>query len=104
WINDESVACRKFFSFVIHYRSVFGRDPRVGIGQQFEIESFLRAEILVRLRGIDTYAENHRASLLILREIALEIPRLHRATAREIFRIKIEHDPFATIIFQTDLA
>ena len=103
-INDKRVPGGQFAPFVIHNRSVFGRHLSFGIGQQFEIEPFFCAKILMRLHRVHTHAEDDRARLLVLHEIALEIPRLHRATAREIFRIKIEHDPFATIIFQTDLA
>src|SRR5260370_35353851 len=80
-----------------------GREFGVWIGQQFEIEPFLRAEILVRLRSVHTPAKNYRTRFLILRQIALEIVCFHGAAAGEIFRIKIEHNPFAAIIFQAHL-
>ena len=57
----------------------------------------------MRLRAIDAHAENHRAGLLIFREVALKILRFKRATACEILRIKIKDDPFAAIVLQTDL-
>jgi hypothetical protein len=41
WINDESVPRREFASFVVPYRPIFGRDFRVWIGEQFEIQPFL---------------------------------------------------------------
>src|SRR5262245_11097787 len=102
-INDEGVSRSEFASFVIHYRPVFCRDFRVGIGEQFEVESFLSAKILVRLSGVYAHTENYCAGVLVFRKIALKIARLHRATAGEILWIKIEHDPFAAIIFQAHL-
>src|SRR5207302_793594 len=80
WINDERVSRGEFAPFVIHHRSVFSRDFRIRIGKQFEIESFLRAKILVRLRSVDAHAKDHCVCLLIFREVTLEIAGFQRAT------------------------
>jgi len=102
-IDDKGIARGELFSVVFHGRSVLLRYFRAGISQQLEIQPFLCAKILVRLCRIYAHAEDDRIQRLEFREIALEIFRLHRATAREILRVKIEHHPFAAIIFQAYL-
>ena len=93
WINDERVSRGEFAPFVIHHRSVFSRDFGIRIGKQFEIEPFLRAKILVRLRSVDAHAKDHCVRLLILGEVALEIAGFQRATARtEIVHVDMTAD------------
>ena len=102
-INDKGVSRGEFAPFVIHHRTVLGRDLPVRVGEQFEVESFLRAKILVRLGRVHAHAENYRSGVFIFCQVALEIARLHGAAAGKIFRVKIEHDPFAAIILQAYL-
>ena len=102
-INDECITRGEFLALVIHHRAVLGRDFRVGISEQFEIEPFFRAKVFVRLCGIDAHSENDYASIAVLCEIALKIARLHGATAGEIFRVEIKDDPFASVILQAHL-
>src|SRR6266513_2325406 len=70
---------------------------------RLEIQSFFRTKFLVRLRVVDAYAENYCADFRVIVQIVLETLRLDRAATGEIFRIKIEHDPFAFVILETDL-
>src|SRR5690348_2084723 len=97
-IDQEGVPRRDCRALVLHGRPVLSRDLCVWIGEQSEGKAFLGTEILVRLRAVYADAENHHAGLLVFREVALEVPCLERAPAREIFRVKIKHDPFAAII------
>jgi len=94
---------RRALAFVIHHRTVFGRHFRVGIGEQFEIEAFFGAKIFVRLGGVDAHSENDCAGITIFRDVSLEVVRLQRATAGEIFGIEIKNHPFTAIILQAHL-
>ena len=57
----------------------------------------------MRLRGIDTDAENDRSGILVLSEIAFEILSLQGAAARKILRVEIKHDPFSPVILEADV-
>src|SRR5664280_221951 len=73
--------------------SVRLRDNRLGVGEQLEVQTFLRADALVRVHRVDADAEDDRVRLFVLREVALEVVGLHRAAGREVLRIEVEDDP-----------
>ena len=74
----------------------------VRIREQFEVQSFLGAELLMGVRRIDADAENHGVFLLVLRQVALEIVGFFRAAAGEILGVEVQHHPLAAIIVQID--
>ncbi len=99
-IDDEGVARGKLYSLVLHHRAILLRNLRVGIRQQFEVETFLSAETLVRLSSVYTHAEYYGLCMIVFVQVALEIMSLERAATSEVFGVEIEHHPMALEILE----
>src|SRR5262249_13390931 len=82
---------------------VLRRNFSARVGQEFEGQSFFRAKFLVRIGAVHAYAKNYCSGLVVLGEVSLKIMRLEGATAGHVLWIKIENDPFALEVLETDL-
>ena len=60
------------------------------------------AKLFVAIRGIDAHADDFGIELLVFRDVALEVVRLQRAAAGAVFRVEIQHHPFAVKIVEAD--
>jgi hypothetical protein len=101
-IDQKGVTCGKLGDAKIHDGIVHRRDFVLGVREQLEFQSFLGAELLVRIGVLHADAENRGVIALLLRQVALEVVGLDGASRREVFRMKIKYDPFAAEIVQTD--
>src|SRR5579864_3104386 len=55
-INQERVARRKFDEAEVGQRSIGVAYVMAGVGEQFEIQTFLRAELFMRIHAVDAHA------------------------------------------------
>jgi hypothetical protein len=99
-VNQERMPRRKLHHAEIGQRPVGVRDFVVSIGKEFEVQAFFGAKVLVRIHTIEADADYDRIALGILRLIDLKVVRFPRTSRSLIFRIEIENDPLATVIFQ----
>ena len=83
-------------------RTVGVADFVLAVGQQLEVQTFLRAELFVGIDAIHAHAQHDRVSLRILRLIHLELVGFARSTGRLIFGIEVKHHPLAAVILQAD--
>src|ERR1041384_1698338 len=99
-INQERVPRRKLHHAQVCERSIGRADFVVRIGQQLEIEAFLGAERLMRLDAVEAHSHHHGVVLGVLGLVHLELVGFARSTRSLIFRIEIEDDPLAAVVFQ----
>ncbi len=102
-IDYEGVARRELRAVVFHHRAIGRRYFCVRVRKQLEVQSFFRAEALVRFGRVHTHSENHGIHGRVLRQISLEVMRLESAARSKVLRIEIEHDPLAAIILEAGL-
>jgi hypothetical protein len=102
WINEEGVSGRKLHHSKVGQRPVGSRDFVVRIGQQPETESFLCAELLVRVHAVKAYSHDDCVALGVLRLVHLELVGFARSTRSLIFRIEIEDDPLSPVVLEPD--
>ena len=74
----------------------------VGIGQQFEVQAFLGAELLVRVHAVEAHAQHNRVFLGVLRLVHLKVVGFAGAAWGLIFGIEIKDDPLSTVVLQAD--
>ena len=72
WINDEGVARGELVSFVIHYRTVLGRDLRSGSASNLKLNPSFVQKSLCDL-AVSTLTPRLTAGHLVPRQVALEI-------------------------------
>ena len=101
-IDQESIPGGEFCDSEISQRYIGGSDFVIGIRQQFEIETFLGTELFVGIDAIEAHAQNDRIALGVFSLIDLEIVGFAGATGRLVFRIEVQHHPFAAVVAQTD--
>src|SRR5215470_17251828 len=101
-INEKGVARRKLGYAEIHQRIVAPGKFVMGVGEQLEMKAFGGTKLLMRLLILHADAENHRISLFIKSNVALEITRFLGAAAGEIFGIEIENDPLTAEIMKAE--
>jgi hypothetical protein len=102
-INQERVARGKGHSVVFRDRAVVLHDRMIRIGQQFEVQSFFRAETFVRIDIVDADAENHRVLLRILIDVPLKVVGFNRAAGSEILGIEIKDNPLPFKLIERNL-
>jgi len=102
WIDKKRVACGDLDDSEIHHRVIERRNFLLGIGEKLETQSFLGAELLVGILVLHADANDYSMFLLVLRQVALEVVGFHRASAREILGIEIQHHPLTLEIVQAD--
>ena len=74
----------------------------IGVSQEFEIQTFFGAKLFVRIYAVETHAENHGVALGIFWLIHLKIMSFAGAARSLVLGIKIQNDPFATVILEAD--
>src|SRR5262249_19113590 len=67
---------------------------------QLEAEAFLRAEVLVRLRGVHADSDDDGVGRLVLRQVALEVMGFERAAGGEVLRIEVQNDPLPAKVLE----
>ena len=101
-IDEEGVARGEFHDAKIGERSVGGSDFASGVGEKFEIQSLLGAEILVGIDGVEADSEDYGIVLDVFGLVHLKLVGFAGSTGSLIFGIEVEDDPFATVILQAD--
>ena len=101
-INYERVARRKFDGSHIVERTVGSGHLMFSVRQQFEVQTFLCAELFVRVDAVNADTQDNRIPLAELRLVFLKIVRLDCAAGRHVLWIKVENHPLALVVCQTD--
>src|ERR1039457_249373 len=94
-VDEKSVAVGDLESGVVAQGTVGIHDGVVGVGEQAEGQSLLRAELLVAVGRVHADAHNDRILRLILRQVALEVMSLKSAARSHVLGVEVEYDPFA---------
>src|SRR5947208_5203008 len=68
-----------------------------------KVAALLCSKVLVRFGVVYTDPEDDRTGVLVFSQIALKVLRFQGATTGKILWVKIEDDPFALVIIQTNL-
>ena len=102
WIDKEGVAGSEFGDGEVGEGSVGAGDFALGVGEEFEIQSLLRAEVFMRVDSVQAHAQYNGIVLCILRLVHLELVGFAGSTWCLIFRIEIEDNPVAAIVLETD--
>src|SRR5205823_12195213 len=103
WTDDECIAGRHLLSVIILHRAVGLRHFGIGVGQELKVQSFLCTKVFMRFGVVYADPEDNRTGVLVFSQIALKVLRFQGATAGKILWVKIENDPFALVIIQTNL-
>ena len=98
-IDHEAVAGRKLHDTKICEGAVSGSRLMVGVGKELEVEAFFRAELFVRVDVVEAHSENDSVPFGVFGLIHLKLVGFTRSTGGLVFRIEIEDDPLATIVF-----
>src|SRR5580704_9380890 len=101
-INEEGISRRELHHSKVGQRSVGSRHFVVRIGQQLETESFLCAELLVRVHAVKAHSHDDCVALGVLGLVHLELVGFARSTRSLIFRIEIEDNPLSPVVLQPD--
>ena len=102
WIDQKRVARGDLGDAEIHHRVIECGNFLLGVREQLEVQPFLGAELLVGIFVLHADANDYGVLLLVLRQVALEVVGFHRAPARKILRVEIEHHPLALEIVQAN--
>ena len=86
----------------ISERSVGVGDFVVSIGQELEVQSFLGAELFVRVDAIEAHTQHNGVAIGVPRLIDLKVVGFARAAWRLIFRIEIKDNPFSAVVCEAD--
>ena len=86
----------------IGQQTIFTRHFVVSVGEQFEVQAFFRAELLMRIGTVHADSEYDRVVFFVLFLIPLKVMRLNGAAVGEILRIEIKHHPAAAVVFEVD--
>jgi len=97
-IDEKGVPGGEFGDGQIDDRAILRRNRRLSVGEQLEVQTFLGAELLVRLFILRADAEDHGVFCFELGEVALEAVGFDGAAGREVLGIEIEDHPFAAIV------
>ena len=103
-IDQECVSGREFHQSKIVQGSIGLGDFVLAVGEQLEVQALLSAELSVGIDAVEADSENGGMALRVLRLIHLELVGFAGSTRGLIFRIKIEDDPLAAVVRESDRA
>jgi hypothetical protein len=101
-IDQEAVARGELGDSKICERSVGVRHFVVGVGEEFEVESFFGAELFVGVDGVEAHAQNYGVAVGVLRLVHLKLVGFAGSTWGLVFGVEVEHHPFAAVVLQTN--
>ena len=101
-IDQEGVACGEFHDSEVGERSVGVGHLMLGVGEEFEIQSLLCAEVFVGIDTVEADSKNDCIALGVLRLVHLKLVGFAGSTWGLVFGIEIEDDPFSAVVFQAD--